>query len=565
MLLIFISWFYIFITSINLGFCTNKIVGIKNQNFVITSFLGILSTTLFASIWAIFGRINIEFHSVLLILNLIIFFKFRSEIKLIYNSFYQEFKNLNATLKFFIAAITTLIIAQCSSIPYVIDNESYYIQTIKWLNEYGFVKGLGNLHIFYAQTSGWHIAQSAFNFSFLYKNFNDLSGFCLLLGNIFAIFKLNEYFSTTNKNYLIIGLLPLANVFFFQFISAPSPDIPIYILTFIIFFYFIENFKNTTIENFNLITLLVLFALFIKVTSVALLILPIILLITNFKLFAPKLLPISIFGLLFLSLFIIKNSLLTGYPLFPFTRLELDSNHLIPRNVISFFFSEQMRYNYFISESDLNQLSFSQIAIKWLLSSKINAIFNALTILIIAISPFFVSKYFNKKSVWIIYFVVIFQLLILLFTSPQYRFFIHLTLFFSFFIFACWFANKKLIFASYYLSIGLIAVVLFFPVSYKSLTQNKLIGKNSRFSATNILYPHSNSKWKTAFESVQKGNLKFNSPTNNYFFWGSGNGNLPSVNKVQIEYFENYYQVLPQQTTTDLKDGFYAKKLSSNE
>lgn len=565
MLLIFISWFYIFFTSINLGFCTNKIVSIKNHNFVITSFLGLLSTTLFASIWAIFGRINIEFHSVLLILNLIIFFKFRSEIKLIYNSFYQEFKNLNATLKFFFFAITTLIIAQCSSIPYVIDNESYYIQTIKWLNEYGFVKGLGNLHIFYAQTSGWHIAQSAFNFSFLYKNFNDLSGFCLLLGNIFAIFKLNEYFSTSNKNYLIIGLLPLANVFFFQFISAPSPDIPVYVLTFIIFFYFIENFKNTTIENFNLITLLVLFALFIKVTSVALLILPIILLITNFKLFAPKLLPISIFGLLFLSLFIIKNNLLTGYPLFPFTRLELDSNHIIPRNVISFFFSEQMRYNYFISESDINQLSYSQIAIKWLLSSKINAIFNALTLLIIAISPFFISKYFNKKSVWIIYFVVIFHLLILLFTSPQYRFFIHLTLFFSFFIFACWFANKKLIFASYYLSIGLITVVLFFPISYKSLTQNKLIGKNSRFSATNILYPHNNSKWNTAFESVQKGNLKFNSPTNNYFFWGSGNGDLPSVNKVQIEYFEKYYQVLPQQTTTDLKDGFYAKKLSSND
>ncbi|HCQ11866.1 MAG TPA: hypothetical protein DIU01_01085 [Flavobacterium sp.] len=565
MLLIFISWLYIFFTSINLGFCTNKIVGIKNQNFVITSFLGLLSTTLFASIWAIFGRINIEFHSVLLILNLIIFFKFNSEIKLIYNSFYQEFKNLNATLKFFFAAITTLIIAQCSSIPYVIDNESYYIQTIKWLNEYGFVKGLGNLHIFYAQTSGWHIAQSAFNFSFLYKNFNDLSGFCLLLGNIFAIFKLNEYFSTTNKNYLIIGLLPLANVFFFQFISAPSPDIPIYILTFIIFFYFIENFKNTTIDDFNLITLLVLFALFIKVTSVALLILPIILLITNFKSFAPKLLPIISFGLLFLSLFIIKNSLLTGYPLFPFTRLELDSNHIIPRNVISFFFSEQMRYNYFISESDLNQLSFSQIAIKWLLSSKINAIFNALTILIVAISPFFIFKYFNKKSVWIIYFVILFQLLILLFTSPQYRFFIHLTLFYSFFIFACWFANKKLIFASYYLSIGLIAVVLFFPISYKSLTENKLIGKNSRFSATNILYPHNNSKWTTTFDSVQKGNLKFNSPTNNYFFWGSGNGNLPSVNKVQIEYFEKYYQVLPQQTTTDLKDGFYAKKLSSNE
>ena len=565
MLLVFISWIYILFTTINLGICTNKIVGVKNQNFVITTFLGLLSATLFASIWAIFGRINIEFHSVLLILNLIIFFKFKSDIKSIYNSFFHEFNNLNATLKTFLVAITILIIAQCSSIPYVIDNESYYIQTIKWLNEYGFVKGLGNLHIFYAQTSGWHIAQSAFNFSFLYENFNDLSGFCLLLGNIFAIFKLNEYFSNTNKNYLIIGLLPLANVFFFQFISAPSPDIPIYILTFIIFFYFIENFKNTTIENFNLITLLILFALFIKVTSVALLILPIILLINNFKSFAPKLIPITIFGLLFLSLFIVKNSLLTGYPLFPFTRLELDSNHIIPRNVISYFFSEQMRYNYFISESELNQLSFSKIAIKWLLSSKINAIFNGLTILILALSPIFISKYFNKKSVWIIYFVILFQLVILLFTSPQYRFFIHLTLFFSFFIFTCWFANKKLIFASYYLSIALIFVVLFFPVSYKSLTENKLIGKNSRFSGTNILYPHNNSKWSTPFESIQKGNLKFNSPTNNYFFWGSGNGDLPSVNKAQIEYFEKYFQVLPQQKSTDLKDGFYSKKLSSND
>lgn len=565
MLLVFISWIYILFTTINLGICTNKIVGVKNQNFVITTFLGLLSATLFASIWAIFGRINIEFHSVLLILNLIIFFKFKSDIKSIYNSFFHEFNNLNATLKTFLVAITILIIAQCSSIPYVIDNESYYIQTIKWLNEYGFVKGLGNLHIFYAQTSGWHIAQSAFNFSFLYENFNDLSGFCLLLGNIFAIFKLNEYFSNTNKNYLIIGLLPLANVFFFQFISAPSPDIPIYILTFIIFFYFIENFKNTTIENFNLITLLILFALFIKVTSVALLILPIILLINNFKSFAPKLIPITIFGLLFLSLFIVKNSLLTGYPLFPFTRLELDSNHIIPRNVISYFFSEQMRYNYFISESELNQLSFSKIAIKWLLSSKINAIFNGLTILILALSPIFISKYFNKKSVWIIYFVILFQLVILLFTSPQYRFFIHLTLFFSFFIFTCWFANKKLIFASYYLSISLIFVVLFFPVSYKSLTENKLIGKNSRFSGTNILYPHNNSKWSTPFESIQKGNLKFNSPTNNYFFWGSGNGDLPSVNKAQIEYFEKYFQVLPQQKSTDLKDGFYSKKLSSND
>jgi hypothetical protein len=75
----------------------------------------------------------------------------------------------------------------------LIDNETYYIQTIKWLNEFGFVKGLANLHPFFAQTSGWHILQSAFSFSYLPFSNNDLNGFCLLLGNLFAAFRLQDY------------------------------------------------------------------------------------------------------------------------------------------------------------------------------------------------------------------------------------------------------------------------------------------------------------------------------------------------------------------------------------
>ncbi|WP_232067418.1 hypothetical protein, partial [Flavobacterium bizetiae] len=69
MILIVISWIYILFTTINLGFLTDKIVKLKNQNFVITSILGLFSVTLLASIWAIFGRINIEFHIFLLLLN----------------------------------------------------------------------------------------------------------------------------------------------------------------------------------------------------------------------------------------------------------------------------------------------------------------------------------------------------------------------------------------------------------------------------------------------------------------------------------------------------------------
>ncbi|WP_134140880.1 LIC_10190 family membrane protein [Flavobacterium sp. S87F.05.LMB.W.Kidney.N] len=251
MVLIIISWIYILVTTINLGVSFDKLMNLSNKNFVITSILGLFSTTILASIWAIFGRINIEFHIFLILLNIFSFLKFQNSIIDLYKTSLLELQQLPKRLKIVLCIISVLIILQCASIPFVIDNESYYIQTIKWLNEYGFVKGLSNLHLFYGQTSGWHITQSVFNFSFLYKNFNDLSGFCLLLGNVFAIQKLNEYSKNDNKNYLLVGLLPLFNIFFFQFISAPSPDIPVYIFSFIFFFYFfLLFFRKFQTNNF---------------------------------------------------------------------------------------------------------------------------------------------------------------------------------------------------------------------------------------------------------------------------------------------------------------------------
>ena len=199
MILIAISWFYIFFTTINLGVGFNKIIKTNSFNTIVLSFLGLFSTTILASFWALFGRINIEFYLFFIVLNLLIYVKFKNDIKKQFSIFFTQLKELSTPLKISLSLIVVLILAQCSAAPFIIDNESYYIQTIKWINEYGFVKGLANLHIFLGQTSGWHVTQSAFNFSFLYKNLNDLSGFCLLLGNIYSILKLDSYFNNNTK------------------------------------------------------------------------------------------------------------------------------------------------------------------------------------------------------------------------------------------------------------------------------------------------------------------------------------------------------------------------------
>lgn len=554
MLLILISWVYILFTTINLGYLFDKIVGIKNNNLVITSFFGLFITTILASFWAFFGRINIEFSFFILVVNFLILLLFRKKIISIYQLFYFQIKSLPRNLLIFLILISILIIAQCASIPFLIDNESYYIQTTKWLNEYGFVKGIANLHLFLGQTSGWHITQSAFNFSFLYKNFNDISGFCLLLGNMFAIQKLNDYSKNFNINYLIIGLIPLLNLFFFQFISAPSPDLPVYILSFIIFLYFIENYKNPTNQVFNSILILVLFAVYIKITAITLILFPILFYIKNVKKNAVKLLtPISI-SVITLSFFVAKNSILSGYPLYPIQLFQIPNiDYAVPKNIIHYMFYE------------LHPINFTTTIQTLFYTNSIDRIFNLLTVFMVFISPIIIYKKINDKAIWIVYFITLLQILLMLIFSPQYRFYIHFVFFLGIILFLSFFKNLKFIHYLFSISIVILFIFLFVPINYNSLTENRFLNKNSTFSLQNIIFPYKNSRYKTDYNQYQIGNLNYNSPVENDFFWSTGNGDLPCVNKLQIDYFEKNFKVIPQMRTNDLKDGFYAKHLSENE
>ena len=567
MLLIILSWMYILFTTINFGFGFDKIAVLKNKNFVITSILGLFSITVLASIWAVFGRINIEFYIFILIINCFIFLKYRALILSIYKTFFNDLKQLDPFLKLFLITSFFLIIAQCASIPYVIDNESYYIQTIKWLNEYGFVKGLANLHLFLGQQSGWHITQSAFNFSFLYKNFNDLSGFCLLLGNVFAILKLNDYYESRNKTYLIVGLLPLANIFFFQFISAPSPDIAVYIYSFIISFYFLENYKKTSIETFNLLVILILFLLYIKNTTLTFVLIPILLLFTNFKFISKKLFFSFVFSILILTLFFTKNIIICGSLIFPSKLPPFFTLDYAISDTVETLYYKQLKnyYGYFLSDEQFNAMSTFDLFIKWLSLPKLNGFFNKISVFLIVICPSLIYKFENKKKLWVLYAVMIIQLCVLFATSPQYRFFMNFILFFSLFCLACFIKSRKIITIFLFISLIPMLIIVFIPINLNRFSNQKFMLEMSTFSFKNTIYPYKNTKYNTPYERIKSGNLIFNSPIENDFFWGSGDGDLPCVNKTQINFFEKYYNIKPQMRTHHLKDGFYTKKVNPNE
>ncbi|HET8838190.1 MAG TPA: hypothetical protein VFM82_04270 [Flavobacteriaceae bacterium] len=564
MALIIFSWIYIFISAHLFGTFVNHSFKLKN-GLVVTQFLGFFLITLFTSLYGIFSGINSLFHVILFLIN-IGFALYLKDILLEYIGIWkQRINDLSTFIKIAFFIITFLIVAKCATAPYLIDNEFYYLQTIKWLNEYGFVKGLANIHFFLGQTSGWHILQSVFNFEFLYDRFNDLSGYCLWLGNIFALQRLNQFFKKekTGRKLLIFGLFPLANVLYFQFISAPSSDIPVITISFIIFWLLLKGNKNPDRSTFITIYLLCFFTLYIKVSTLFLVLIPLFLLIKTYKYCTKILYPIILFGFCTLVLLVIKNQVLTGYPFYPLQVFQIvKADYALPESIQDLFFRYSKVYAYFITFEEYQHMSMLQRFLTWLQLPKLNGLFNKLIMVLFLLIPFVIQKFRNRKILYFIYFLGIFQLIILFLTSPQYRFFLVFVLFFLNLATASIFAKKKIIKTILIASVVISGIPIFLPINLNSFTKDRFAMPLTTFEFSYLLLPHGNSKTYSNYKIQKEGNLKYFSPVSSDNIWITGDGPLPTINSEQIKFFKENFGIVPQLRTDALEDGFYSKKVN---
>jgi hypothetical protein len=564
LLLIFISWLYIFsITSI-ISVGINSTLKLNRLTPSIQLFLGFFYITIYTSIWAFFYRVNWEFHVILFIVSALIFSYFKENIFSFYKTLKYEFNGLTPFLKFIFFSITILALAKSATSPYLIDNESYYIQTIKWINEYGFVKGLVNLHPFLGQTSGWHILQSAFNFSFLYDKFNDINGIALIIANFFSLVKLNDYYNGKREiENLIIGLFPLSNLFFFQFVSAPSPDIPVYIISFFIFYLFIKLFEKLDTRVFIALSTLSIYVVLIKLTTLPLILFTLILIFkyfNNLKSIFPLLLTVS---LLTLIVFLAKNIIITGNPIFPVSSpIFFNASWTLPASVSSFYYDVTKLSGYFVTKSQFQELGTLELFTIWIKQSKLHGLFNKLITILLIIAPIILYKLKAKKAISIIYIISIVNMLFLAFTSPQYRFFFNFIQFLTFLTLSFLVKTKKHLNSLIVIGTIIVTIPLFLLSNLKGLTKNNFHLSNPTFTKNQILIPFPNSKYSKEYETIDKQKITFNSPTNLDFFWGTGDLPIPALNKKQYDWFKDNYNIVPQMRTGKLNDGFYSKLIN---
>ncbi|ANF51343.1 hypothetical protein A0O34_12845 [Chryseobacterium glaciei] len=528
MILILLSTILIIPTLLGFGKIVENFSGSLFEGISSKVFSGILGISLLWMILAFFIPLNIYVETITILIGLIYFLK---------DKLYQKFYDFSKIDIISIALISIIILLASSYYPYILDHFGYYVPTIKWLTEYGLVKGISNLDLTLGQMSIWHIFQAGFsNFSDPFFRINAI----LLI--VYAIYIIE------NKSWIQLCFIPILLLFS----QSPSPDLPVIIFSLIILKEILSGNKKTS--------LLIAFSVFVFAIKPTMIWLPILTFLysifivkSNFK--------SLILGSSILILFFIKNIWTFGYLIFPVSIGDLGVNWKPNPEVlkISSQYAILKTYDMQYSYQEIQQFSTIDYIKNWLflngIKSKINIFF--IVSLLVFIGFTIIKK--NKIITLICVSLIIKTVLVLLF-SAQYRFFIDVFFVIFFVMFINYFTKKKAFFVFTSLSIFFIGFLSFPNLIQKYIPSFRLSKFMGTFEKEQLYKP--SSYIYNNFSTQKVGNLKFNI-SKKYSF--SFDTQLPAISTSYIS-DDVKAEIFPQLIDeNNIKKGFIWKKMSPKE
>jgi len=528
MLFILCSSIFLITTLMGWGKLLENIIG-KNLTGISGKILtGIFSVGLIFTAISFFIPLNLYVEIPTIFIGVFYFFKDK-----LYLDCFQSSKKKSIILSILVA----VVLYSASFYPFILDHFGYYVPTIKWLTEYGLVKGISSLDLILGQMSVWHIFQAGFS------NFADpflrLNAVLLIIYGIYIV---------ENKSWIQIIFIPILLVFS----QSPSPDLPTIVFSLIILNEILSGNKN--------LPFLFAFSVFTFVIKPTIIWLPIFTLL--YSIFSSgfhykKL----ILGLLVFLLFIVKNIWTFGYPIFPLTVFDLGipwtPNPELLKASSQFAliktFDEQHSY------AEILKFSWFDYIKNWLFLDGIKSVINiSFVASLIGFIIFSIIK--RNKIISLVCMSILIKSLLILSFSAQYRFFIDI-FFVMFFVVFFKSLNKK---NSLLISSGLAIIFIGLFSSPKIIQQfipSFKLGRNlTPFEKTQLLKP-SDYEYNQ-YNSFKVGDFKFNISKKYPFSFDTP---IPAISESFLFDYQKE-KIFPQPIDkNNLKKGFIWKKLNAEE
>lgn len=153
-----------------------------------------------------------------------------------------------------VAMAIPLVLGLAVSYPDHYDSGLYHAQSIRWIDEYPAVPGLGNLHARLAFNSSWHVLESFFGFSFHDPGgFRALNGLILLavvatgLASLVAIAR----GEVVPSRLVQAAMVPVALFYFQRHIASPLTDTPATLLTWLLWVAVLRRLERGTASGID--------------------------------------------------------------------------------------------------------------------------------------------------------------------------------------------------------------------------------------------------------------------------------------------------------------------------
>ena len=331
MVSVILIWIYILITTFIVGYGVLRLITrhfpyqVKNWDAYV--FCGIVCVTVYAQFFSLFAGVGLLANGVLCAACAGILWRERESLKALYAAGLGKYMHGGTLL-----AVGFFLLFAYGTARGLIhyDTGLYHAQSIRWIEEYGVVKGLGNLHCRLAYNSASFALSALYSMAFLGgRSYHCCAGFLAFLLAVICLriggsLRLGELRSSDFARVMCIYYL----VNIFDEMVSPASDYFMVLIAFYIVIRWLELLESgeQTILPYGLLCVFGVFLLTVKLSAALILLLTI---YPAYRLLREKKWrEICVYlglGIVTALPYLIRNVVISGWLVYPFTQIDLFS------------------------------------------------------------------------------------------------------------------------------------------------------------------------------------------------------------------------------------------------
>lgn len=325
MLSVILSWIYISLICTLIGIGVLEMFGGKRLSMTGCITAGIATITVYVEFFSLFAKIGACAHVILLVAALLSGYKYRNKVLLFWNRYKPVLCSWEG---FFYCCFILLIAFFTSRGEFHTDTNIYHAAAIRVYEEYGMIKGIGNLQLHYAYNSSYLAFASVFSLRWLFGfSLHTTTGFLEVVMCLYAFHGLRYFIQHKSHvaDMMRVGIILYTLVNVTRSMSPATDYATMYFVLFVITAWCENLFEgDSDITVYSLLTVAAVFTATLKFSSCLLVLLgiyPAYCLVRDKK--WKEIVGYLICGCIVLCPFLVRNYFISGWLLYPFDRIDL--------------------------------------------------------------------------------------------------------------------------------------------------------------------------------------------------------------------------------------------------